>query len=165
MTLLKRTSFADVFQRSRWFLKIMLLCSSKIIHKTTTVLEPPFFNLQVCRFVSLKRDFVFLNNFSSRMVQWWWCFNAMHYFEQALGLQLYMKETLTPVFSCQFCEIVKIQKYKNYLRALLFCHRSSFHNLARVQNLAWFKTWRWSKFYFRRDVYANTLIIFQVLTD
>ena len=57
-----------------------------------------FFNLQVCRFVSLKRDFVPLNNFSSRMVRWWWLFNAMHYFEQALGLQLYMKETLTPVF-------------------------------------------------------------------
>ena len=80
----------------------------KKIHKTTTVSEPPFFNLQVCRFVSLKRDFVSLKNFSSRMVLRRWCFNAMHYFEQALGLQLYMKETLTPVFSCQFCEILKI---------------------------------------------------------
>ena len=120
------------------------MCSSKKF-KTTTVSEPPFYKLRVCRFVSIKRDFVSLNDFSSRMVQCRRCFNAMHYFEQALGLQIYMKETLTLVFSCQICKIPKIQKYKNFLQTLLFSHRSSVHNLARVQNLAWFKTWRGSE--------------------
>ena len=82
--------------------------SFKKTHMTTTVSEPTFFKLQVGRFVSLKRDFVSLNNFSNRMVQWRRCFSPMHYFEQPLGLQLYMKKTLTLVFSCEFCEILKI---------------------------------------------------------
>ena len=136
MTLLKGTSFAYISQRRRWSLKVYIVVFFKKIHKTTTVSEPPFYKLRVCRFVSIKRDFVSLNDFSSRMVQCRRCFSAMHYFEQALCLQLYMKKTLTLVFSCQICKILKIQKYKNFLRTLLFSHRSLVHNLARVQNLA-----------------------------
>ena len=136
----KRDLLCRYFSENKMIFKKYIVMFFKKIHKTTIVWEPPFFKLQVCRFFPLKGHFVSLNNFWSRIVWWRRCFNTMHYFEQASGLQLYMKETLTLVFSCQFCEILKIWKYKNLLRTLLLYNRFLVHNLARVQNLAWFKT-------------------------